>query len=86
MFSNTYKSIYENKKAIRLGRILEMKNNLSFDPIIGAVTTTFFPINVIMLPLMLPVIIVKNKKLNEMVNKLQYACMILIQSMAIMIF
>jgi len=63
-----------------------MKNNLSFDPIIGAVTTTFFPINVIMLPLMLPVIIVKNKKLNEMVNKLQYACMILIQSMAIMIF
>jgi len=78
MFSNTYQSIFKNSSAIRLRRILEMKNYLSFDPIIGAVTTTFFPINVIMIPLMIPVIIVKNKKLNEMINKFQYAGMILL--------
>ena len=63
-----------------------MKNHLSYDPIIGSVTTTFFPINVIMIPFMLIVIGVKNKKLNEMVNKLQYAAMIFLQSFAIMIF
>jgi len=47
-----------------------MKNHLSHDPIIGSVTSTFFPINIIMLPMMFPVLIVKNKKLNEMINKL----------------
>jgi hypothetical protein len=70
MFSNTYQAIYENQNAIRLKRILEMKNHLSFDPVIGSVTSTFFPINIVMLPLMVPVIVVKNRKLNEMVNKL----------------
>jgi len=47
-----------------------MKNHLGFDPIIGAVTSTFFPINVIMLGPMIPVILVQNKKFNEMINKL----------------
>ena len=70
MFSNTYQRIYENKNAIRLKRILDMKNHLSYDPIIGSITSTFFPINIVMLPMMLPVFFAKNKKLNEMVNKL----------------
>lgn len=63
-----------------------MKNHLSHDPIIGSVTSTFFPINIIMLPMMFPVLIVKNKKLNEMINKLQYAGMIVLQSVAITFF
>jgi hypothetical protein len=58
MFSNTYERIYENKNAIRLKRILDMKNKLSFDPVIGSVTSTFFPINVLMIPFMIPVVIV----------------------------
>jgi len=63
-----------------------MKNHLGFDPLIGSVTSTFFPINVIMLIPMIPVILVKNKKFNEMVNKVQYAGMILLQAFVIMIF
>ena len=63
-----------------------MKNHLSYDPIIGSVTSTFFPINVIMIPFMLIVTGVKNKKLNEMINKTQYVGMIFLQSFAIMIF
>lgn len=47
-----------------------MKNHLSHEPIIGSVTSTFFPINIIMIPFMFIVILVKNKKLNEMINKL----------------
>mmetsp|Transcript_34665 Transcript_34665/g.53078 ORF Transcript_34665/g.53078 Transcript_34665/m.53078 type:complete len:126 (+) Transcript_34665:3365-3742(+) len=72
MFSNTYKTIYGNRSAIRLKRILEMKNRFSFDPTIGSVTSTFFPINIVMIPFMFAVIGVKNRKLNEMINKLQY--------------
>lgn len=86
MFSNTYQAIYENQNAIRLKRILGMKNHLSYDPVIGSVTSTFFPVNVVMLPLMLPVVVVKNRKLNELVNKLQYASMIVLQITAITLF
>jgi hypothetical protein len=85
MFSNTYQRIYENKNAIRLKRILEMKNHLSHEPIIGSVTTTFFPINILMIPFMPVVILVKNKKLNEMVNKIQYSGLIFLLSVAITI-
>lgn len=76
MFSNTYQRIYENRKAIRLRRILDMKNQLGYDPIIGAVSSTFFPINVTTILFMPIVIVVKNKKLNELMNKWQYAFMI----------
>ena len=85
MFSNTYQSIYENKNAIRLKRILEIKNHLSHEPIIGSVTTTFFPINILMIPFIPIVILVKNKKLNEMVNKIQYSGLIFLLSIAITI-
>ena len=69
MFSNTYQRIFENRKAIRLRRILDMKNQLGHDPIIGAVSSTFFPINVTIILFMPIVIVVKNKKLNELINK-----------------
>jgi archaellum component FlaF (FlaF/FlaG flagellin family) len=85
MFSNTYQRIYENKNAIRLKRILDMKNRLTYDPMIGSVTSTFFPINILMIPFMIPVIIVQNKKLNEMINKLQYAALIFFQAFVILI-
>lgn len=83
MFSNTYQIIYDKKESIRLRRILQMKNQLSYDPIVGSVTSTFFPINVAMIPFMIFIVVVKNKKANEMINKLQYTCMIFLQSMAI---
>mmetsp|Transcript_624 Transcript_624/g.717 ORF Transcript_624/g.717 Transcript_624/m.717 type:complete len:184 (-) Transcript_624:66-617(-) len=83
MFSNTYTEIYLNRNAIRLKRILEMKNRFSYDPIIGSVTSTFFPINIVMLLFMYPVVVVKNKKFNEMINKLQYGLLILFYSVAI---
>ena len=86
MFSNTYQAIYENQNAIRLKRILEMKNHLAYDPVIGSVTSTFFPINIVMLPMLVPVLVVQNRKLNEMVNKLQYAAMIVLQISAISLF
>jgi hypothetical protein len=69
MFSNTYKAIQENKKSIPLKRILEIKNNLSFDAIIGAVSSTFFPINIFILPFMPLIVLVKNKNTNETFNK-----------------
>ena len=70
MFSNTYQIIYDKKESIRLRRILQMKNQLSFDPIVGSVTSTFFPINVVMIPFMIFIVVVKNKKANELQRSL----------------
>ena len=70
MFINKYKVVWRNLDAYKRFNIIKMKNSISFDKFIGGVTLTFFPINILMLPLMPIVIIVKNKKLNEMVNKI----------------
>ena len=86
MFSNTYKAIQENKKSIPLKRILEIKNSLSFDQIIGSVSTTFFPINIFILPFIPIIMIVKNKNTNETFNKMQYTIMILLYCVALTIF
>jgi hypothetical protein len=86
MFSNTYKAFLENKKSIPLKRILEIKNSLSFDQIIGSVSTTFFPINIFILPFIPIIMIVKNKNTNETFNKMQYTIMILLYCVALTIF
>lgn len=86
MFSNTYKAIQENKKSIPLKRILEIKNNLGFDAIIGSVSSTFFPINIFILPFMPLIILVKNKNTNETFNKFQYTIMVLLYCVALTIF
>lgn len=55
-----------------------MKNELSFDPIFGSVGSSFFPVNIFMLPFSLIVILSKNKKINETLNKLQYFVVLMI--------
>ena len=70
MFSNTYKAVQDNKKSIYLRRILEIKNILCYDAMIGAVSTSFFPINLVILPFIPIVTIVKSKNINEFFNKL----------------
>ena len=67
---NTWRmAVVVSKKSIPLKRILEIKNNLSFDAITGAVSSTFFPINIFILPFMPLIVLVKNKNTNETFNK-----------------
>jgi len=57
--------------------IIKLKNTNSYDKLYGGVTITFFPISIIMLPFVVPVVIFKSERLNDFILKMQYAVMIL---------
>lgn len=58
--------------------IIQLKNSKSYHDVYGAVTITFFPINIPVLLFIIPIIMFKSKQLNEFVLKIQYAQMVLI--------
>ena len=78
MFINRYKIVYKNIDAFRRFLIIKQKNSISYDKFIGGVTITFFPINLIMLPLATPIIMFRSKRASELLLKLQYVIMILL--------
>ena len=78
MFINRYKFVFQNIDAIRRMEIIKLKNSNSFDAIYSGVTITFFPISIIVLPFILPVILFKSERLNDFILKLQYALMIVL--------
>jgi len=57
MFINRYKFVYQNLAALRRMNIIKLKNSSSFDAGIGGVTITFFPISILVLPFIIPVVI-----------------------------
>lgn len=77
MFINRYKIVWKNLDAYRRFIIIKLKNSVSYDKFIGGVTITFFPINLIMLPLSGPIILLRSKRASELLLKLQYCIMII---------
>ena len=57
--------------------IIKLKNTNSYDKLYGGVTITFFPISIIMLPFIIPVVVFSSERLNDFILKMQYALMIL---------
>lgn len=78
MFINRYKYVYMNVDAIKRMEIIKLKNSNSYDPLFGGVTITFFPISIIVLPFIVPVVLFKSERLNDFILKLQYTLMILL--------
>jgi hypothetical protein len=78
MFINRYSTNWNNLDAIRRMNIIRLKNSSSYNEIYGGITITFFPINIFLLPFMLPLIFFKSERLNDFILKLEYAFMILI--------
>ena len=78
MFINRYKFVYQNLAALRRMNIIKLKNSSSYDPYFGGVTMTFYPINLIILPFIIPIIVFKSERLNDFILKLQYAFMMLL--------
>jgi len=76
MFINRYKLVYKNLAALRRINIIRLKNSSSFDSISGSVTITFFPINILLLPFIVPVVLFKSERLNDFILKIQYAFML----------
>jgi len=70
MFINRYKIVWRNLDAYRRFIIIKLKNSVSYDKFIGGVTITFFPINLVMLPLSIPIIILRSKRASDILLKL----------------
>jgi len=78
MFNNKYKKVFDNQDFLNRLTIINLKNSSSYDKRLGAITTTFFPINSILLIFIIPVIYLRNDRLNEMVLKAQYFLLIML--------
>jgi len=76
MFNNRYKIVFENLDFLKRKNIINLKNSSSYDKQIGAITTSFFPINILLLPFIFPILILKNDRLNDSVLKVEYWCLI----------
>ena len=78
MFINRYKTVWSNLDAYRRFIIIKLKNSVSYDKFIGGVTITFFPINLVMLPFSIPIIILRSKRMSDILLKFQYVIMIVL--------
>lgn len=77
MFINRYHSSYTNLESIRRMNIIRLKNSSSYNRWYGGITTTFFPISLVVLPFIVPLIVFKSERLNDFILKIQYTCMML---------
>mmetsp|Transcript_22505 Transcript_22505/g.34794 ORF Transcript_22505/g.34794 Transcript_22505/m.34794 type:complete len:199 (+) Transcript_22505:1462-2058(+) len=80
MFVMKYMKAWNNLEAIKRMTIIEIKRSRSNHPLYGSITQSFFPINIILLPLILPVVFFKSERLNDSVLKAQYGLLILMYS------
>ena len=82
IFIKGYKQVYQEFDANQRMEVIRLKNSSTYEPLFSAVTLTFFPINVLLLPLLLPVVLFKSERLNDFVLKIQYVQLIVMYSMA----
>ena len=69
MFINKLRLFWQNLSALQRMEIIKQKNMLSYDPNLGGITLTFFPISILMLPLMIPLMLARSERLSDMVLK-----------------
>ena len=77
MFINKYKQVYKNLDAYRRFNIIKLKNSVAYDKFIGGVTLTFYPINIIMLPFIAPIVAFRSARVSDFLLKIQYVIMML---------
>ena len=78
MFINRYKVVFDNLESLRLFKIINLKNSAQYDKTVGAVTLTFFPVNIIMTPLLIPIATMRSARLSDLVLKVQYTFMMVL--------
>jgi hypothetical protein len=77
MFINKYKKVFLNQDFLNRLEIINLKNATSYDRLMGAITTSFFPINIILLPFMGPILFFKSERLNDSILKAQYLILLI---------
>jgi len=78
--------VFKNLDAYRRFNIIKLKNSVAYDKFVGGATLTFFPINIMVLPFILPIIILRSTRLSDTLLKLQYVVMMLIYCVIAMTF
>jgi hypothetical protein len=81
MFINKYKIVWRNLDAYKRFDIIKAKNSISYDKFIGGITMTFFPINIIMLPFIAPILAIRNPRASDFLLKGQYVIMMIVYSL-----
>mmetsp|Transcript_41412 Transcript_41412/g.63179 ORF Transcript_41412/g.63179 Transcript_41412/m.63179 type:complete len:148 (+) Transcript_41412:46-489(+) len=64
MFVLRYFHVWQNIEATRRIDVIKLKNTQQYDPLYGCITMSYFPINVFLLPLLLPILLIKSDRLN----------------------
>lgn len=82
MFVNKYNICFENLDSFKRFSIIKMKNFSRYDPLLGAISLTFFPINIIVAPLIVPIILLQSKRASDFFLKMQYSLMMVLYSLA----
>ena len=70
MFINKYQYLWSNIDALKRMKIIELKNAAAYNRHYSAITITFFPISIIVLPFIPIVSIFKSEKISEFLLKL----------------
>ena len=60
MFINKYKIMYKNIDAYRRFSIIQQKNSVAYDRFVGGITLTFFPFNIMTLPFVAPITLLRS--------------------------
>mmetsp|Transcript_11802 Transcript_11802/g.18131 ORF Transcript_11802/g.18131 Transcript_11802/m.18131 type:complete len:181 (-) Transcript_11802:656-1198(-) len=76
IFVLRYVKVSKSIEADKRKDIIKLKNVIDYDPVYGAITMTFFPINIVLLPFIIPLLVLKSERLNDTVLKLQYFILI----------
>jgi hypothetical protein len=86
MFVNKYKTAYKNLDSYKRFSIIRMKNSSRYDAHLGAISLTFFPINILIAPFILPIIFIKSKRISDFFLKFQYTMMMVMYAFAAGLF
>lgn len=86
MFINRYKQVFKNLDAYRRFNIIKLKNSVAYDKFVGGATLTFFPVNILVLPFIFPIILLRSARLSDTMLKLQYVIMMLMYCVIAMTF
>ena len=70
MFVLRYIKVYKSIEAEKRKDIIQLKNVLNNDLVYGAITMSFFPINIILLPFMVPLLMMKSERANDNILKI----------------
>ena len=81
MFINKYKDVWKNLDAYRRFNIIRLKNSVLYDRYLGGVTITFFPINVMILPFIVPLVMLRSKRASDFLLKMQYLFMVIMYAL-----